>query len=163
VNRSRITEDPKRARPWLVWGMLAVIFCRGPIPWVHRHDTLEHSGHAEEALAWHLRHFHASGDDEHGWHFHWTVPWEILKCPCHYDGTSVEEYASAIEMPLAVVHSTTVEDAQKDCHDGAPPPILTAGRDGPTRWDPHDAASLPLAQTPSSRVTLRALLCVAQC
>jgi hypothetical protein len=165
VSRPRTTVDRKipSSHPWLVWGVLAVILLRGPVPWFHRHDWLGHQDHSEAALAWHLRHFHASGEDEHGWHIHWSLPWNILKCPCQYDASADSEYAWAVKMPLDVVHTISVENADKNGHDGAPPPILTADRDGPPRWGPHDAACLTLTQTPSSRVTLRVLLCVAQC
>jgi hypothetical protein len=163
VSRPRTAPDAKRASQWLVWAVLAVIFARGPVPWVHTHESLAHLGHSEDALAWHLSHFHAPGEGEHGWHIHWTLPWEIVNCPCQHDTAAGEEIASTHEMPLAVAQSTSVHDAVRDSQAGAPPPIHLADRDGPPRWDHRDAALLQLSQTPSSRVTLRALLCVAQC
>jgi hypothetical protein len=143
--------------------MLAVVFARGPVPWVHTHDTLAHLGHSEDALTWHLSHFHASGDDEHGWHIHWTLPWDIMNCPCQHDPPTNSEIASAHEMPFAVTQAVSIHDADRGAHAGTLPAILLADRDGPPQWDPRHATAMLLRQTPSSRVTLRALLCVARC
>lgn len=162
--QNRPTTDPNsRRRPWLICAALAVVLGRGPVPWIHTHETLAHQNHSDEALAWHLEHFHPAGDDEHGWHIHWTLPWNILNCPCQHDTTPTEERASALEMPLEVQATVSVQtDAVS--HGGAPPAILSAVErwDRPP-WDPLAAPSLSRAEARAPGVTLRALYCVAQC
>jgi hypothetical protein len=153
-----------RRRSWLICAALAVVFGRGPVPWIHTHEMLAHHGHSEDALAWHVEHFHQSGDDDHGWHIHWTLPWHIVNCPCQHDNTPVEERASTLEMPFDVAQSAAVSQADVDVHASAPPPMLLAAAcERDPRWDPLGVAGLHFLETYFPRVTLRALFCVAQC
>ncbi|HEV8072068.1 MAG TPA: hypothetical protein VGP76_30410 [Planctomycetaceae bacterium] len=153
-----------RRRSWLICAALAVVFGRGPVPWIHTHEMLAHHGHSEDALAWHVEHFHQSGDDDHGWHIHWTLPWHIVNCPCQHDNTPVEERASTLEMPFDVAQSAAVSQADVDVHASAPPPmVLAAACERYPRWDPLGVAGLHFLETYFPRVTLRALFCVAQC
>ncbi len=148
----------------MICAALAVVLGRGPVPWIHTHEMLAQHGHSEEVLAWHLEHFHPAGQDEHGWHIHWTLPWNILNCPCQHDTTTpAEERASVLEMPLDVQATVNVQtDAVS--YGGAPPAILSAVErwDRPP-WDPLAVCSFSLADGRAPGVTLRALYCVAQC
>jgi hypothetical protein len=137
---------------------------RGPVPWVHTHETLAHHVHSDDALAWHVQHFHSPGDEsEHGWHIHWTLPWDIVNCPCQHDTTSAEESASALEMPVDVAQSDSVSQADAKIHAGTPPMLWTDGRANRPPWDPLGGSGLHFRESYSSRVTLRALYCVLQC
>jgi len=145
----------------VVCAALAVVLARGPIPWIHSHETMAH-GHLGDALAWHIRHFHSPGDDVDHWHIHWTLPWQILICPCQYDSSSTQERASALEMPLHVAESASVNESQPDLPDGAPALLILRQRERP-RWGPLCSCRLHFLDTYSPRVTARALYCVAQC
>jgi hypothetical protein len=148
----------------LMCAVFAVVFGRGPVPWIHTHETLARHGHSEAALAWHIEHFHQMGDEDHGWHIHWTLPWNIVNCPCQHDNTPTEEKTSVLEMPFDVVQSTSIDHAVADAHAGAPPPMLFAvDRNGHSRWGPVAFAGFNFLETYSPGVTLRALLCVARC
>jgi hypothetical protein len=165
-----VTEDRKaellqrRRGPWLVCAALAVVFGRGPVPWIHTHETLARHGHFEDALAWHVRHFHQSDNDDHGWHIHWTLPWHIVNCPCQHDSAPAEERASAVEMPFDVAQSAAVIQADVDVHASSPPAMLLAldGERRP-RWGPQTASGLHFLETYLPTVSLRALYCVALC
>ncbi|HXY34142.1 MAG TPA: hypothetical protein VEI07_07935 [Planctomycetaceae bacterium] len=136
------------------------------MPWLHNHESLaHHDGHSENALAWHMRHFHAAGDEEdHGWHIHWTLPWNIVNCPSQHDNVPAEERASALEMPLDVTQSASVSQADADAHAGFPPAaLLTADRERDPGWHSPSIVGRHLLETYLPRVSLRALFCVAQC
>jgi hypothetical protein len=144
---------------------LVIVFGRGPVPWFHTHDGLAHDPRAQEALAQHLERFHSASDqDEHGWHLHWTLPWQILICPCQHDTAPAEERASALVMPQDVAQSAPVHQAERDLHGGAPPILIAAaGRDTPPRWGPLTSSGLNSLETSLPTVALRTLYCVAQC
>jgi hypothetical protein len=122
-------------------------------------------GHASDALAWHLLHFHSPGDDhDHGWHIHWTLPWQIVNCPCQHDNAPSEERASVLEMPFDVAQSAPIDQAEADLLAGAPPLMLSAYERGDRApWDPLRVAGLHFLETYFPTVTLRALYCVARC
>jgi hypothetical protein len=164
VIQNRPTTDANsRRRSWLICAALAVVLGRGPVPWLHSHEILAPEGQPDKALAWHLEHFHPAGDDEHGWHIHWTLPWNILNCPCQHDATPTDERASALEMPLDAQATVSVQADAVSCG-GAPSAILSAVErwDRPP-WDPLAADSLIPVEAQAPGVTLRALYCVAQC
>ncbi len=164
VSPKRTIADPnRRRRPWLICAVLAVVFGRGPVSWIHTHATLAHESDAEHSLAWHLEHFHPAGDDEHGWHLHWTLPWHILNCPCQHDTTPADERVSALEMPLDAQPTVSVQsEAGSSCV--APPAMLaTVGRWDRPPWDPLASSGIQLPAPPLTGVSLRALYCVAQC
>jgi hypothetical protein len=166
VTQSRTAKDStRRRRSWLVCAAIAIVFGRGPVPWIHTHETLASHGHSEDALAWHVEHFHPSGDDhDHDWHIHWTLPWHIVSCPCQHDDTPSCERAAVLEMPFDVAASASVNQAGADLHASAPPPLLSTGERGhPPSWDPLCGIGLHPLEIYSPRVTLRALYCVAQC
>jgi hypothetical protein len=144
---------------------LAVLLGRGPVPWIHTHETLAHHGHNEELLAWHVEHFHSPGDDDdHAWHVHWTLPWYIVNCPCQHDETAAQERMSALEMPFDVAPTASVSDAHLNAHGGSPrPPLWTAESSNPPPPDPRCFVGLRFLETYSPGVTLRALYCVARC
>jgi hypothetical protein len=144
---------------------LVVIFGRGPVPWFHTHDGLGDDPRTQEALARHVERFHSPADhDEHGWHIHWTLPWQILICPCQHDTAPAEERASALEVPQDVAQSAPIHEAERDLHGGAPPILLpAAGRYMPPRWGPLTSSGLNSLETSLPTVSLRALYCVAQC
>ncbi len=57
-----------------------VSLCQTPIPWVHRHDGVEKNGQ----FADHLAAYHADGEEERGWHVHFSLVNDILRgngCP----------------------------------------------------------------------------------
>ncbi|HIE96063.1 MAG TPA: hypothetical protein EYG03_26190 [Planctomycetes bacterium] len=59
---------------------VVVSLCRTPIPWVHRHDGAEKN----DQFAEHLAAYHADGDEETGWHVHFSMVNDILRgngCP----------------------------------------------------------------------------------
>jgi hypothetical protein len=145
--------------------VLLVVFGRGPVPWVHTHETLAHHAHSDDALAWHVQHFHAPSDTpEHGWHIHWTLPWHIVNCACQHETTSCEASASALEMPFDVAQSTSIDRADADVHAKAPPPTLWASDyEAYPRWGPLFGLGLHFLETYLPRVKARALLCVALC
>ena len=68
-----------RTRLWIVCAVLAASLWRGPVPWIHSHETLEAQGLPEAALAWHVHHLHPheSGHEVFGWHVHLTYPWDV--------------------------------------------------------------------------------------
>jgi hypothetical protein len=159
------TDAERRPRPWLVCAVLAVVLGRGPVPWIHTHQMLADHGHSENALAWHVQHFHPPGDDhDHDWHIHWTLPWQIVNCPCQHDTTPSDERASVLEMPFDVAQSASIDQAEADRHAGAPPAMLSAYERGDRPpWDPLRRIGLHFLETYFPTVTLRALYCVAQC
>jgi hypothetical protein len=163
MSRNRQSSLGGRCRQsWLVYAALAVVFARGPVPWVHSHELMAHDGPSDESFARHLRDFHAAGDVEHGWHIHWTLPWQVFTCPCQHDQAPAQERAVAVEMPLDVAQSAPVHQADPDLHAGAPP-LATVDRDTAPRWGPLASCRLHFLETYLPRVTLRALFCVAQC
>ncbi|HET6323753.1 MAG TPA: hypothetical protein VFG04_03555 [Planctomycetaceae bacterium] len=164
--RSRQKKSSERSRrTWLVCAALAVVFGRGPVPWIHSHETLARHGDSEDTLSWHLQHFHPSGDDDdHRWHIHWTLPWHIVNCPCQHDNTPTEERASVLEMPFDVAQSTPIDQAESDIHASAPPPMFWTHDHGDRPpWDPLCVAGLHFLETYFPTATLRALYCVALC
>jgi hypothetical protein len=165
IQARTVKDSHPRRRPWLVCAVLAVVFGRGPVPWIHTHELLAQHGHSEGALAWHVQHFHPPGDDDdHGWHIHWTLPWHIVNCPCQHDTAPSEERASALEMPLDVAQSAPIDQAEADIHASAPPSVLLAHERGDRPpWDPLGVAGLHFLETYFPTVTLRALFCVARC
>ena len=52
-----------------------VSLCQTPIPWVHRHDGAERI----DQLAEHLATYHADGEEESGWHVHFSLVSDILR------------------------------------------------------------------------------------
>ena len=52
-----------------------VSLCQTPIPWVHRHDGAERI----DQFAEHLATYHADGEEESGWHVHFSLVSEILR------------------------------------------------------------------------------------
>ncbi len=57
-----------------------VSLCQTPIPWVHRHDGAEKN----DQFADHLAAYHADGEEERGWHVHFSLVNDILRgngCP----------------------------------------------------------------------------------
>jgi hypothetical protein len=165
VPKHRSASEPQHRRPWLNSLALAIVLGRGPVPWIHTHETLARHGHSENALTWHLEHFHQPDDgDDHRWHIHWTFPWQILNCPCQQDTSSSQERASALQMPFVAAESVAVNDPVADAHAGAPPPMLTLGEiDNPPPRDELCGTSLHFLESYFPTVTPRALFCVARC
>jgi hypothetical protein len=126
---------------------------------------LARHGHSEDSLTWHVSHFHQPDDgDDHRWHIHWTLPWQIVNCPCQHDSSSAEERASALQMPFDVAQSVAVNEPTADVHASAPPPLLMASEfNNPPPWDPLCGTSLHFLESYFPTVSLRALYCVAQC
>ncbi len=59
---------------------VVVSLCQTPIPWVHRHDGAEKN----DQFAEHLATYHADGEEERGWHVHFSLLNDILRgngCP----------------------------------------------------------------------------------
>ncbi len=83
-----------RTRSWIVCAVLAASLWRGPVPWIHSHETLEAQGLSEAALAWHVHHLHPheSGHEVFGWHVHLTYPWDVSNEPA---APSDPEFAQA--------------------------------------------------------------------
>jgi hypothetical protein len=165
MTTSRTTTDSKRPSTWMLCAALAVVFGRGPVPWVHSHDMLAQHGHSEELLSWHVLHFHHADDgDEHCWHVHWTLPWQIVNCPCQHDNTSDQERASAVEMPFDVTQTASIDQSDLDVRAPLPLAILPASERAtgpPGDW--HAALGLHFLATYLPSVTVRALYCVALC
>jgi hypothetical protein len=164
-----VTTRGRRFRPahrsrtgsWLLCSALIASLWRAPVPWIHTHHA---SGHhvATASLSWHLRHFHAHGDEPGGWHVHWTLPWDVFRTPRGDPDPAKPSPASAFEMPFVLSACPLVSAGQESA---GPPAFLPLERES-TAGSPIEVPpvhGLHFLQTYSASVPLRALICVALC
>jgi hypothetical protein len=146
--------------------LLAASLWRGPLPWIHSHETLEAQGLPEAALAWHVQHFHPQ-ETEHsvfGWHVHLSYPWDISNEPAPPAEPHSPKPRSVYDMPFVVSPASATVDV--DRHASQIVPVLSSVIHA-------DVASLQLAagsilgrhfpEAHPFSVSLRALICVTQC
>lgn len=167
-----ITVRTRRPRPvevertprgsWLVCALLAAALWHAPIPWIHTHDALP--GNALSAsLAWHLRHFHADGEEPHGWHMHLTLPWDMFRRPNGKTDPASPAPGWVFEMPF--VNSDAPPAFADEHQTPAGTALLLPEEQSAATVCLHanPVCGLHFLQTYSSSVSLRALICVALC
>lgn len=160
--KTRLQRD--RSRWWIVCAVLAVSLWRGPVPWIHVHETLAPEGVIETLLAWHLQHFHPAGQKAYGWHVHWTLPWEIDNWPSEEKDPELPSPTWVYEMPFASQGPCTV-GVDQHANSSPCPALLLLDQDSleALDLDATSVCSLHFLQTYSPSVALRALICVARC
>jgi hypothetical protein len=163
--RRDATNRPRK-RSWIVCAVLMVSLWRAPVPWIHSHETLEAQGLSEQALAWHVQHLHPQ-EAEHsifGWHVHLSLPWEVSNEPSPLREPDAPKPRSVYEMPYVVSPATDTVDVDRHASHFAAGPMLDAL---PVmillQADPSVILARHFTPAHSSRVSLRALICVARC
>ncbi len=87
---------------------------QGPLPWCHRHDTLDAAGATDSPwLASHLRAAHGTAEQapaDLGWHWHVELPGDVTNDPCR----------PCNSRPAALVADHAGESLRIDLADDAP-------------------------------------------
>src|SRR5690349_21803974 len=96
---SQMSSARRRRPAWVravVLGLCLVTW-RGPLPWLHDHETDRGLAAKDSSLSQHLAAYHGLSQEhaEHGWHMHMLMPFG--RCPCSQD----EEQDSPLEDPLS--------------------------------------------------------------
>ena len=101
--------------------MLCLATWRGPLPWLHDHETDEHAAASDASLAQHLAAYHAlPHGSEHGWHIHMLLPFG--RCPCPQDNDS----SAPVEDPLSAYGTLLTKTVDASSLDVASPCGVTA-------------------------------------
>jgi hypothetical protein len=146
--------------------LLAASLWRGPLPWIHSHETLEAQGLPEAALAWHVQHFHPQ-ESEHsvfGWHVHLSYPWDVSNEPAPPPEPHTPKPRSVYDMPFVVSPASATVDV--DRHASQILPVLSSAMHADIASLLPDAVRIldrHFPQTHPPSVSLRALICVTRC
>jgi hypothetical protein len=148
---------------------VALLLClatwRGPLPWLHEHETDLQAAPGDAALQRHLASYHAvPAEAEEGWHLHLLLPFG--RCPCedsHEDSQSQDPlslYGTLLTKSASVPASHLAASMSWDLA-AAVPAVFAVPATIPTRPPPNRPSSFLaslLLQAP-----LRALTGVALC
>jgi hypothetical protein len=148
---------------WVVCAALVASLWRGPVPWIHSHETDAHDHDSQSLLAWHLEQFHQQHPVA-GWHIHLTFPWDVFHEPRSNDNPESPRPSVVYEMPFVVTPVLSTADAHADASPGPPANLLPECRFTEVLHSLATRVSgLHFMQTYPPRVALRALICVALC
>ncbi len=159
-------SGPGRRRSTIVCAALVLSLWRGPVPWIHSHETLEAQGEPESSLAWHIAHFHQPIHDHElfGWHVHLTCPWDVFNEPSRPLDPDSPKPRAVYDMPYVVSQAGSTLDVDHDADAGPPASLLLdPGPAGSLHLDATCVPGLHFLQTYSPSVPLRALISVALC
>jgi hypothetical protein len=153
-----------RARSWIVCALAAASLWRGPVPWIHSHETLEAQGLPEAALAWHVQHLHPQESENSifGWHVHLSYPWEVSNEATPPREPDSPKPRATYDMPYVVSPASSTVDVD-DHADQSVASLPTAMHSVVASLECGHVLCGQFTPTPTPSVSLRALFCVVQC
>jgi len=155
-----------RTRSWIVCALLAASLWRGPVPWIHSHETLEAQGLPEAALAWHVQHLHPQESENSifGWHVHLSFPWDVSNEATPPREPDSPKPRTIYDMPYVASPASSTVDVDRHASQFLPSPASAMhSAFASLQFDAERVSDRHFPQTNSPGVSLRALICVTRC